>query len=119
MGVQTEPVAAKLKEAAAALGAGVGALGNHEVYEAGPASGGNEDLATAGLRAGIRCRGGREGGGGGSGDGSRVLACPGFRLPVDVVDFPCLSWKQGKFRLPLLVLVLRSLLVLVPVSRLI
>ncbi|RWV81360.1 hypothetical protein GW17_00057228, partial [Ensete ventricosum] len=55
-------VAAKLKEAASALGAGVGALGNHEVYEAGHASGGNEDLATAGLRAGIRCRGGREGG---------------------------------------------------------
>ena len=51
-------VAAKFEEAAAAaLGAGVDALRDHEVHEAGAAAGGNEDLAAAGRCCSI-CGGG-------------------------------------------------------------
>ena len=55
-------IAAKVEEAAAALGAGFDALGDHEVHEAGPAAGGDEDLGTAGVSYSIRGRGRGEGG---------------------------------------------------------
>ncbi|RRT49223.1 hypothetical protein B296_00026402 [Ensete ventricosum] len=56
-------IAAKVEEAAATLGAGVDALGDHEVHEAGPAAGGDEDLGTfAGVSYSVRGRGRGEGG---------------------------------------------------------
>lgn len=119
--------AAEVEEAAAAFGAGVYALQHHEVHEAWPAAGGDEDLASAGLASyrwiRRRRRGeGRDAWGVGSIDaalvpiaiadsgaavvrglvavrgGSRVLGDPRSCLPVDVVNFPCLPLEHGELR---------------------